>query len=163
MGNTLIRGIFVLIGGTIGGLTPMVPFALICLFAAVIDSISAWRLARRVKKHYPNSKPHDKFESEKFFGIFSKMFILFSCIILAFLIDSYIFPMLDLILPNIVAGAFCFYEMWSILENESSENPRSWAKLLQKIMINKASKYVEGLSEALEDLKKEEGEKKEEN
>lgn len=153
--TTIIKSIFVFLGGVLAIFAPMVPFLVICIFAACIDSITAWRLARRVKKKYPESKPHVKFESEKFFGIFSKMFILFSCIILSFLIDTYIFPMFDIYLANFVAGAFCIYEMWSILENESSENPRSWAKLLQKIMVNKASRYIEGLGEALEDLKKE--------
>lgn len=149
------RGFAALLGAILGFLTPMIPFAVICIFAAIIDSITAWRLAIRIKKKYPDSKPHVKFESEKFFGIFSKMFVLFSCIILAFLIDTYIFHMFDMYLANAVAGSFCLYEMWSILENESSENNSSWAKVLQKVMVNKAKKYLDEIGDVLEDLKEE--------
>lgn len=152
MDNLIIKWAFIIVGGIIGSIEPTVPFALICLFASCLDCVTAWRLARRIKRKYPQSKPHVKFESEKFFSIFTKFLILFGCIILAYLIDTYIFYMFDMYLANMVAGSFCIYELWSILENESSENSKSWAKLLQKIMINKASRYIEGLEDSIKDI-----------
>ena len=60
--------------------------------------------------------------------------------------------MFDMYLANMVAGSFCIYELWSILENESSENPKSWAKLLQKIMIDEASRYTDALEDSIKDI-----------
>ena len=36
-----------------------------------------------------------------------------------------------------VVGVFLFYEVWSCLENWSSENDNKIAKALQRIMVNK--------------------------
>lgn len=62
--------------------------------------------------------------------------------------------MVDLYLANMVAGSFCIYELWSILENESSESSRPWAKVLQKIMINKASRYIEDIGDTIKEANK---------
>lgn len=156
MDNLIIKWIFVIVGGILGSIAPTIPFALICLFASCLDCVTAWRLARRIKRKYPDSKPHVKFESEKFFSIFTKFLILFGCIILAYLIDVSIFPMIDLYLANMVAGSFCIYELWSILENESSESSKPWAKVLQKIMINKASRYLEDIGDTIKEVNKKE-------
>lgn len=150
------RIIVALVGGVFGIIAPTIPFALICIFAAILDSISAWRLAKRIKRNHPeipDSQIHAKFESEKFFNIFPKLLMVYLIIILVHLIDAFCLPFLDMYLPNYVAAAFCFYEAWSVLENESSECNRSWAKFLQRYMIDKSSRHIEGLKEALEDTK----------
>lgn len=141
--------------GIVGYLAPTFPFMLICLFAILVDCLTAWRLSKRVKKRHPEKIVHDKFESEKFWGIFPKMLVVFLVIVLAHMIDASIFPMFDMYLSNCVAGVFSLYEIWSILENESSENDDSWARFLQKFMVNKASRHIEGLQEAFDEMRKE--------
>ena len=153
--NIVLRWIFVGLGAVFSVLEPTVPFALICLFAAILDCISAWRLARRIKRHHPEipeDQIHDKFESDKFWRLFPKLAIVYRCIVLCHFIDHYIYPFLDLYLSNAVAGAFCFRELLSIFENESSENPSSWARLAQKVLVNKAARHIEGLGKAIEDM-----------
>lgn len=156
----VIRWIFVGLGALFSVLEPTVPFALICIFAAFLDCISAWRLARRTKRHHPEIPDkyiHDKFESERLWNMFPKLIVLYGCIVLCHFIDHYIYPFLDLYLPNAVAGAFCFRELWSILENESSENHNSWARLAQKVMVNKAARHIEDLGKAMVDMGKKAG------
>lgn len=158
--HIIIRWIFVGVGAVFSMLEPTVPFALICLFAAFLDCVSACRLARRIKRLHPEipeDKIHDKFESERLWPMFPKLALLYGCIVLCHFIDVYIYPFLDLYLPNAIAGAFCFRELLSILENESSENPSSWAKLAQKVLVNKAARHIEGLGKAMEDIGKKVG------
>ncbi len=158
--NILLRWFFVGLGALFSMLKPTVPFALICIFAAFLDCISAWRLARRIKRLHPEIPEdliHDKFESDKLWNMFPKLALLYGVIILCHFIDQYIYPFLDLYLPNAIAGAFCFRELWSILENESSENPNSWAKLAQKVMVNKAARHIEDLGHAMRDFGKKAG------
>lgn len=148
------KGVATIAGAMIGILEPTIPFAVIIIFALILDSISAWRLARRVKKRYPKAKVHDKYESDKAWSMFPTLLFVYSIIVFAFLIDRMIFPFVEMYLPNMIAGAFCFYELWSILENESSENGKSWAKVLQKIMVNKANRHIDGMADALNEINK---------
>jgi hypothetical protein len=37
---------------------------------------------------------------------------------------------------------FLFYELWSCLENWSSENDKPIAKAMQRIMVNKAERHL---------------------
>jgi len=46
-------------------------------------------------------------------------------------------------LANYVTLIFCVLEAWSILENASSCNGSSWAKVLQKIMIDKTERHLD--------------------
>ena len=145
------------IGGVWGYLEPTIPFALICFFAICLDVYSAWRLAKRIRKNHPEipeDKVHDKFESEKAKKIFPTMLMISSVVVLFFLMDKYIFTMTELYLANWAAGGFCLVQAWSVLENESSENGATWAKALQKIMVNKAARHVEDAQEIIDILKK---------
>lgn len=151
----LPKWIVVAAGALAGVLVPTIPFALICLFAVFLDSICAWRLAKRIKRHHPEipeEQIHDKYESEKAWKMFPTLLIIYGCIVLTHMIDAIIFPFLDMYLPNFVAGGFCLYELVSVLENESSENPRSWARFMQKFLVNKASRHIDGLKEALDGM-----------
>lgn len=150
--ETFIKFMWIFIGGALALLSPTLPFVLICVFATILDCITAWRLAKRTKRHHPEIPEvqiHDKFESEKFWGVFPKLLVLYGCIVLGYMIDTWIFPFLDMYLPNFMAGAFCFRELYSILENESSENGSAWAKFLQQFMVNKAERHIEGIQELL--------------
>lgn len=142
-----------MLGALLGYLEPTIHFAGICFFAIIIDCITAWRLSRRIKRLCPEAKNDGKFRSDKASKVFSTLFIVYSCVVLGYSIDVNICTAIDLGLANWIAGGFCFVQLWSILENESSANGASWAKLLQKIMIDKASRHVENIEEYLENLK----------
>ena len=74
-------------------------------------------------------------------------------IILAFLIETFIFEGLQLKLSNIAAGAVCFWQLWSMLENESSCSDERWAKVLQKVLVDKTERHFDV---DLSDLKRKE-------
>jgi hypothetical protein len=46
-------------------------------------------------------------------------------------------------LTKVAAGAICFWQLWSILENESSCNGAKWAKIMQKILVDKTSRHFD--------------------
>jgi hypothetical protein len=54
-----------------------------------------------------------------------------------------LFDGLDVRLPEIFAGIVIFWQLYSILENESSCNDAKWAKVLQKIMIDKTERHFD--------------------
>ena len=63
--------------------------------------------------------------------------------VLAYLIDTIIFPDMAMMLPNIVAGTVCFWQIWSMLENESSCNDARWADVAQRIMVDKTERHFD--------------------
>lgn len=136
-----------LVGGLIGIAAPAVPFVLICIFAVALDCLSAYRLACRVKANHPKSEVSAKFESRKASKVFGTLLMISVLIVLMHLMDTYIFTMSELYLANWMAGGFCFIQAWSILENESSENGSSWARTLQKFMVNKAKRYIDNIED----------------
>lgn len=133
------------VGAVWGLLQPTLYFGAICFFAIVLDCITAWRLDRRVKKAYPKQAKKDdgKFRSDYATKMFYTLLIVYACTFLGYLIDKVIYPFVDLYLANWIAGGFCLVQLVSILENESSCNGAHWAKVLQKVLVNKSSRHLE--------------------
>lgn len=121
---------------------PTIPFDAICLFAIVLDCISAWRLNRRVKHAYPNGGADGKFKSTHASQMIGDLLVVFGCITLAFHVDKTLFPYQTFYLGQSVAAIFCFVELWSVLENESSCSDKEWAKLLQRYVVDKTERHL---------------------
>lgn len=143
-----------LVGALFGYLQPTFPFAGVCFFAIVLDCFTAWRLSRRVKAANPENAD-GKFRSDKASKIFPTLLVIYACIVLGYSIDVKICTGIDLGLANWIAGGFCFVQLWSILENESSANGATWARVLQKIMVNKAERHIENVGKIINEINNE--------
>lgn len=130
------------LGALLALLQPTVPFILICTIAVLLDCYTAWSLSRRVKKRFPGAND-GKFKSHYAGRVFITLVKVYALTVLAFLIDHYIFPHVSLMLPNMVAGAVCFWQIWSMLENESSCNDARWAKIAQRILVDKTERHFD--------------------
>ena len=131
-----------LIGAVCAFLEPTVPFILICTLAVLCDCYTAWALSHRVKKKYPGAND-GKFKSNYAGRVFLTLLKVYALTVLAFLIENFIFEGLPIKLANIVAGAVCFWQIWSMLENESSCNEAKWAKIAQRILVDKTERHFD--------------------
>jgi hypothetical protein len=136
------RYIIGLLGAVFAFLEPTVPFILICTLAVLCDCYTAWALSRRVKKKHPNAND-GKFKSNYAGRVFITLLKVYALIVLVFLIESFIFEGLPVKLSNIIAGAVCFWQIWSMLENESSCNDAKWAKIAQRILVDKTERHFD--------------------
>ena len=118
------------------------PLAVLCFVLVIIDCITSWRLAVRLKKQ---GKSSGKFRSDKFGRAVIEMSIVIPvALLIAHFVQLYIFEGSNFHLPQITAGVICFWQIWSILENMSSGGREAvWAKALQKIMIDKAERHLD--------------------
>ncbi len=133
-----------IIGAFWGLVEPTIPFAGICLFAILVDCFTAYRLGKRVKAQNPSAKSDDaKFRSSYARRMFYTLCIVYACTVLGWLIDTYMYPFVDLYIANFISGGFCLVQLLSILENESSCNTARWAKVLQKVLVNKAARHLD--------------------
>lgn len=130
-------------GALIGYLVPTLPFALICVFAVLIDCFTAWRLNRRLRKAFPKGGADGKFRSKYAFSMLQDLAVVYAVMLLAYFVDTYMLTMVDLYLPNWVGGIFCLVTLISILENESSCNGSAWAKLMQTVLVDKSERHLQ--------------------
>ena len=127
--------------GFIGVFVPLLPLIGVCLVAVIADVITAWRLSVRLKR---KGKSTGKLKSKNAGKVIWTIIEFMLVLILAHLVDVYVLTMFDgLYLPNWTAAIFCAVQGISILENISSENEASWAKVLQKVLADKASRHYD--------------------
>jgi len=132
------------------------PLAILAFLFVIADCITAFRLSRRMRRNgcTRNGKTScGKFKSSKMRKtVFELIIVIPFGLMLAYWVQKYIFYGNDIHLPQIFAGIVIFWQLWSILENESSCNNEQWAKILQKIMVDKTERHF---SVDLSELKKE--------
>ena len=129
-------------GACVAMIRPTFPFILVCTLAVLADCFTAWSLSRRVKKRFPGAND-GKFKSNYAGRVFITLIKVYSLTILVHLIDAMVCPEIALHLPQVVAGAVCFWQIWSMLENESSCNDAKWAKIAQRIMVDKTERHFD--------------------
>ena len=140
--STILKWSLSFASGLIVLVEPTLPFVVICWFAILFDCFTSYRLSKRVKRHTGRST--GKFRSNKANKVFATMIKMFVLIVLADQIDNTILTMFDgLYLANYVAFIFCFVQVWSILENESSTNNAPWARAAQRIMVDKTERHFD--------------------
>lgn len=158
--NTLIRAGFATLGGILGAFEKSVPLLFVLTLAVFLDALTAWRLARRLSKKYQDPRASGKFRSRAFGKVFQTLWLLYSLILLAFMIQDIAgfgdyFP-----LANIIMAGASFWQLWSILENESSCSDAKWAKFLQRFMVDKATRHLDiDLRDITEDKQEEQADK----
>ena len=130
-----------ILGAVWSAIEPQLHFVIICLIAMLMDCVSAWHLNYRVRKRYGNKAADGKFKSASFGKVFVNIIKVMAMLVLAGLLQKHVFEDLPIRLSNIIAGAVCFWQIWSILENESSCNDAKWAKIAQRIMIDKTARH----------------------
>ena len=160
------KTVFGMFGGVVGWLVgefrPAFPLIIVAVIFIVSDAWTAYQLDRRVKLKYPEraQRRAAKFTSFAFGKVVTqtipKRLML---ILLAFLVEHWVFIHVQIPLSYIVTGIICFEQAWSILENESScrdeVESRFW-RWLQKIMIDKTERHFDVDLSGLKDEKHEE-------
>lgn len=147
------KAAFVAVGGWLGWLVgefhPTFPLIIVAIIFIVYDAWTAYSLDKRVKKKYPDKtqRREAKFTSFAFGKVITQTIPKrLALILLAFLVEHWVFLHVTIPLSYIVTGVICFEQAWSIMENESScrndADSRFW-KWLQKIMVDKTARHFD--------------------
>ena len=149
-------------GWFVGEFHPTFPLIIVAVIFILYDAWTAYQLDRRVHKRYPEKtqRKKAKFKSFAFGKVIRSTIPKRLCVILlAYIVERWVFVHVSIPLSYVVTGVICFEQAWSILENESScrseEDSRFW-KLLQKIMIDKTSRHFDVDLEEMKQWEKEE-------
>lgn len=149
----MTRTIIAAAGGAAGWLVaqfrPTFPLLIVAIVFILYDAYTAYRLDKRVHETYPDrtQRRQAKFTSFAFGKVVRETIPRrLWLIILAYLVQHWVFVFLDLPLTYIVTGIICFEQAWSILENESSCRPESESRIfrtLRNIMIDKTERHFD--------------------
>lgn len=153
--SEIMRVIFSAMGAIVAIIEPTLPYIVICTLMIFADCYTAWSLSKRAARVHPERVSGDgkKFKSHHFGSVINTLIKSWALIVMAYLIQAYIVTGFGIDLAKVAAGAICFWQLWSILENESSCNGAKWAKVVQKILVDKTSRHFDI---DLSDLKKDE-------
>jgi len=162
--NYIFRQIWGVIGAVIGWVIaefePTFPLITVAIVFIVCDAWTAFQLDKRVKEKYPDKSTREKAKFTSFaFGKVVRETIpkRLMVIILAYLVEHWVFIHEAVPLSYIVTGIVCFEQAWSILENESSCRPASdsafWIAL-KKILKDKTERHLNINLSDFEDDKK---------
>lgn len=143
--SEILRWVFTAIGAIVAIIEPTFPYLFICTVMILADCFTAWSLSKRARKTHPDKVSQDgkKFNSHHFGKVIATLLKAYALIIMAFMIQCHITDAWPIDLTKVASGAICFWQLWSILENESSCNGSKWAKLLQKILVDKTSRHFD--------------------
>ena len=137
------------LGWLVGELEPTFPLIIVAVIFIVYDAWTAYQLDKRVHKMYPDKTQREaaKFTSFAFGKVIrSTIPKRLWLIILAYIVEHWVFVHISIPLSYIVTGVICFEQAWSILENESScrdENESRFWKTLQRIMVDKTERHFD--------------------
>ena len=145
--------IFSVIGGGIGWIIgefkPTFPLIIVAIIFIVYDAWTAYSLDKRVHVKYPDKTKREaaKFTSFAFGKVIrSTIPKRLWLILLAYMVEHWVFVHISIPLSYIVTGVICFEQAWSILENESScrsDNESRFCKTLQRIMVDKTERHFD--------------------
>lgn len=138
------------IGWFVGEFEPAFPLVIVAIILILYDAWTAYQLDKRVHKKYPEktNRKQAKFTSFAFGKVITvtipkRLWL----IIMAYMVEHWVFIHVQIPLSYIVTGAICFEQFWSILENEAScrdnENESRFWRTLQKLLIDKTSRHFD--------------------
>lgn len=136
-------------GWFVGEFHPTFPLIVVAVVFIVYDAWTAYLLDKRVHQRYPEKthRQKAKFTSFAFRKVITstipkRLWL----IVLAFLVEHWVFIHVSIPLSFIITGVICFEQAWSILENESScrdESESRFWKTLQNIMVDKTARHFD--------------------
>ena len=161
MNETLFKYLIAVVMAFVSFIEPTLNFFYGIVAVITIDCFSAYNLNRRIKKKFPNYAT-GKLESKKALKVIYTIGKVYGVILIIWFIEKNILKDLSFDVTKYVAALFCFIELISVLENESSCNNAWWARLLQKVLMDKTKRHFDIDIDIDIDKLKEEQEKEDE-
>ena len=140
--NIIGKWLFSIAGGILAIFEPIQAFVFVCGLAIIGDLYTSIKLGMRVSKQHPD-KASGKIQSSKIRNSMTTLLKVLFALYFAWQVDVCILCDSALYATKVTAGIFCFSQIWSMLENESSFSNKKWAKILQKIMIDKTIRHLD--------------------
>lgn len=140
--NAFLRATAAAAGGWLWATAgPALPFGVVCTFMVMADLVTSRRLALRLRKAVPGRASRLRFNSARLGRTISTLTRIYGLLVLAAMVDSVVAGGSGALL-KFAAGAVCFWQAVSILENEAACNDSRWATLMRRVLIDKTERHL---------------------
>ena len=120
---------------------PALPAITLCTVMIVLDTFTAWRLGRRVRRRYgPESGQAGTLQSRRLGHTLETLAKVYVLLLVSEAINIVIAPETDVL--RLSAGAVTAWQAVSILENESSCTTARWPAWLKRHLADKAGRHL---------------------
>lgn len=119
---------------------PLLPAFILCTALVVLDVITAWMLARRLARSCP--RYDGRLSSHALGRAIATLCRIYAFLLVAYGIETVVFEDGSVPVLRFAAGAVCFWQLISILENEATASDAAWASTLRRFLIDKASRHL---------------------
>ncbi len=139
----VIKTVVSLCGASVAAfVAPVMPYGWLCTAMVIADFASAMMLARRLRKREGAPRVR-RFSSRRFRATIVTLAKVYALLLLAHGVDVVIVGEdATLSILRFAAALVSFWQGWSILENEASANDALWARLAQRILIDKTERHL---------------------
>lgn len=121
---------------------PVMPYGALCTAMVFADFVSAALLSRRLRRKFGREAVAG-LSSRRFRSVLATLAKVYALLLLAHGVDVVIVDgSMPVCVLRFAAALVCFWQFWSILENESSANDAPWAKIAQRILVDKSERHL---------------------
>lgn len=129
-----------------GFFAPLLPYVFLCTVFVLVDMFTAWRLGQRLSRSRGEGfRNAGKLSSRRFRRVVTTLSTIYLSLTLAALVQRILVDgsgfSFDCV--RFVAGAVCFWQLLSVLENVSTCSDASWARSARKFLIDKTSRHID--------------------
>lgn len=122
-------------------LMPLSGVAAACTLMVALDWLSAMALGRRLRR--AGIAADGRLSSRRFGRLIVTLAKIYAAIVVAALVqEAVIGPEADFNAVKAIASAVCFWQLMSILENESTCSEARWAKTARRFLADKAKRHL---------------------
>ena len=129
-------------GWLLGTAVPVVPYAWVCTLMVVADTVTSWRLGRRVASE-KGTGDSGKLRSDGLWGMLGTLTRVYALLLLGHAVEVVILePDWNFGLTRGLAAAVCLGQGLSMLENEASCRGSRWAEIARKWLMDKTERHL---------------------
>ena len=123
-------------------LAPLAPYALLCTVMVLVDMVSAWQLGRRMRRKGVASAA-GRLSSRRFGRVVGTLAKCYGALAVAAWMQKYVVEGMVEGFDAVrgLTGLICFWQLMSILENESTCSDARWAKVARRYLADKAKRH----------------------
>ena len=121
---------------------PLMPYAALCSVMVVMDCVTAVQLGRRLRRQPGVGADAGKISSRRFGRTVATLVKCYVALGIASGVQTLLVQSDNFDAVRFVASAICFWQLISILENESTCSEARWARIARKYLADKARRHT---------------------
>ena len=137
------KQVITLVFSTLSGFfAPILPYAALCSAMVTLDFITAVQLGRRLRRRDGPASSAGKLSSRRFGRTVATLVKTYVALGIASAVQTLLVRTDTFDAVRFTAAAICFWQLISVLENESTCSDARWARIARRYLADKARRHT---------------------